>query len=259
MVRGQKNFVAYYRVSVDKRPKDGEHERERGLGMQAQVDAVEAFVRFHDGRICAKFEETESGKRDDRPELAKALARTRALKATLLIAKLDRLSRDTLFLLTLQKAGVDFVAVDMPDANNFTIGIMALMAQHEREAISSRTKAALEVAREKVAITGQISGLIKRPEVKRLGNPKGAPHWQGERAWRKAAQVAAIKAKSEKAVKRALDLAPILKELEAERIISANAKAAALNERHVPTALGKRWTARSVINVQERIKEFSKQ
>ena len=255
MVRGQKNFVAYYRVSVDKR-KEGERERERGLGMQAQVDAVEAFVRSHGGRICASFEETESGKRNDRPELDKALARTRALKATLLIAKLDRLSRDTLFLLTLQKAGVDFVAVDMPDANNFTIGIMALMAQHEREAISARTIAALKVAREKVKTNGQISGPIKRPEVKRLGNPFGAPHWQGERDWRKAAQTSAVKAKSEKAVKRALDLAPILKELEAEGIVSANAKAAALNERHVPTAREKRWTARSVINAQERIKRL---
>lgn len=254
MVRGQKNFVAYYRVSVDKRPKDGE--RERGLGMQAQVDAVEAFVRFHDGRICASFEETESGKRNDRPELDKALARTRALKATLLIAKLDRLSRDTLFLLTLQKAGVDFVAVDMPDANNFTITIMAAMAQHEREAISARTKAALKVAREKVAVTGQISGPIKRPEVKRLGNPFGAPHWQGERAWRKTAQASAVKAKNEQAAKRALDLAPILKELKAEGIISANAQATALNERHVPAHRGGKWTARSVINAQKRIKDF---
>jgi hypothetical protein len=90
----------------------------------------------------------------------------------------------------------------------------------------------------------------------KLGNPHGAPHWQGERAWRKAALASAIEAKKEKAVKRALDLAPILKELEAEGIISANAKAAALNERHVPTALGKRWTARSVINAQERIKQI---
>ena len=113
----------------------------------------------------------------------------------------------------------------------------------------------------------EITGQRSRRDPARLGTngisrqspTKQRALQQGERAWRKAAQVAAIKAKSEKAVKRALDLAPILKELEAERIISANAKAAALNERHVPTALGKRWTARSVINVQERIKEFSKQ
>ena len=85
----------------------------------------------------------EFGKRDDRPELAKALARCRVLGATLLIAKLDRLSRDTLFLLTLQKSGADFAASDMPDANKMTVTIMAAMAEHEREAISTRTREAL--------------------------------------------------------------------------------------------------------------------
>ena len=90
----------------------------------------------------------------------------------------------------------------------------------------------------------------------KLGNPFGAPHWQGERAWRKTAQASAVKAKNEQAAKRALDLAPILKELKAEGIISANAQATALNERHVPAHRGGKWTARSVINAQKRIKDF---
>jgi DNA invertase Pin-like site-specific DNA recombinase len=86
--------------------------------------------------LTAEFTEVESGKRDDRPELAKALAACRLHRATLVIAKLDRLSRDAHFLLSLQKAGVEFVAADMPDANKMTVGIMAIIAQHEREMIS---------------------------------------------------------------------------------------------------------------------------
>ena len=172
MVRGQKKFVAYYRVSTDK-------QGVRGLGMDAQAAAVEAFVRSHDGRIFASFEEVESGKNNDRPQLEAAIARAKILVATLLIAKLDRLSRDALFLLTLQKAGVDFVACDMPDANNFTIGIMALIAQHEREAISIRTKDALAIVKQRVQA---IHGQKKHPEVKRLGNPNGAAALQRDPA-----------------------------------------------------------------------------
>jgi hypothetical protein len=135
-------------------------------------------VRSHDGRIFASIEEVESGKRNDRPQLEAAITRAKILGATLLIAKLDRLSRDALFLLTLQKAGVDFVACDMPDANNFTIGIMALIAQHEREAISTRTRDALAIVKARVAVHGQ----NKHPEVERLGNPNGAAALQRDPA-----------------------------------------------------------------------------
>ena len=238
MVRGQKKFIAYYRVSNDQ-------QGVRGLGMEAQAASVEAFVRSHDGRILASFNEVESGKRNNRPQLDAAIARAQALGATLLIAKLDRLSRDALFLLTLQKAGVDFVAVDMPDANNFTIGIMALIAQHEREAISTRTKEALAIVKQRVAVTGQ----AKHPHIKRLGNPYGA------RALRKnpgKGQPLAAKATHDRAVARARGLAPILDELRAEGIVSANAQAQALNARQVPTPRGGRWTARSVINAAGR-------
>ena len=92
--------------------------------------------------------------------------------ATLLIAKLDRLSRDAHFLLGLQKAGVRFVAADMPEANEMVVGLMAVIAQAERKMISQRTQAALAEARKRVAVTGQ----KKHPDVKRLGNPRGAKH-----------------------------------------------------------------------------------
>jgi DNA invertase Pin-like site-specific DNA recombinase len=239
MVRGQKKFVAYYRVSTDK-------QGERGLGMAAQAACVEAFVRSHDGKILASFREVESGKRNDRPQLDAAIDRSQALGATLLIAKLDRLSRNAAFLMKLQDTDVDFVACDMPDANRLTIGIMAVMAQHEREAISTRTKDALAIVRQRVAIHGQ----KKHPEVKRLGNPNGA------RALRKNpgnGQPLAVKAILERSLARAGRLAPILRELEAEGIVSANAKARALNERQVLTPRGGKWTARSVINVRNRL------
>jgi DNA invertase Pin-like site-specific DNA recombinase len=228
MVRGQKRFVAYVRVSTDAQGKSG-------LGLEAQTIAVEGFAASQGGRVLASFVEIESGKRNDRPQLDAALARARALKATLLIAKLDRLSRDAAFLLKLQSDGADFVAVDMPDANRLTVGIMALIAQHEREAISARTAEALKAA--------------KARGVK-LGNPHGSPHL---RAWKGVGQPHAARARREQAKSRARDLAPILAELEAEGVTSANGKAAALNERAVPTPNGGRWTARAVINVLGRV------
>jgi DNA invertase Pin-like site-specific DNA recombinase len=94
------------------------------------------------GSLVAEFVEVESGKHDDRPKLAEALALCRLHNATLIIAKLDRLSRDAHFLLGLQKAGVRFVAADMPEANEMVVGIMAVVAQAERKMISERTKAA---------------------------------------------------------------------------------------------------------------------
>lgn len=137
-----RTFIAYIRVST-------ERQGHSGLGLEAQEAAINAFLRPADRLLKPPYVEIESGRKADRPELAKALARCRATGATLLIAKLDRLARDAHFLLGLQKAGVDFIACDIPDANRLTIGILALVAEEEAKAISARTKAALAAAKER--------------------------------------------------------------------------------------------------------------
>ena len=104
--------------------------------------AVEDYLNGGNWQLVKQFVEVESGKKADRPQLEKAFQLCRLLGAKLVIAKLDRLSRDAHFLLGLEKAGVDFVAADIPQANRLTIGIMAVMAEHERRMISERTKAA---------------------------------------------------------------------------------------------------------------------
>jgi len=130
------NYVAYYRVSTDR-------QGQSGLGLEAQQAAVASYRES----IVAEFTEIESGKLDSRPQLAAALELCRKLDASILIAKIDRLSRDAAFLLTLRKAGVDIVAADMPHAGTLEFGIRAVVAQHEREEISKRTKAALQAAK----------------------------------------------------------------------------------------------------------------
>src|SRR5919112_1067645 len=133
-------FVAYYRVSTEKQGRSG-------LGLDAQRKAVADYLNGGRWELAAEFTEVESGKNSDRPALAKALQTCRVYGARLVIAKLDRLSRDAHFLLGLEKAGVDFVAADMPHANRLTVGIMAMVADEERRMISARTKAALQAAK----------------------------------------------------------------------------------------------------------------
>src|SRR4051812_34693876 len=133
-------WVAYYRVSTQKQGNSG-------LGLDAQRDAVLGYLNGGDWQLVAEFTEVESGKKNDRPELAKALATCRRIGATLIIAKLDRLARNVAFVSNLMEAGVEFVAVDMPMANKLTVHILAAVAEHEREMISARTKAALAAAR----------------------------------------------------------------------------------------------------------------
>lgn len=127
-------FVAYYRVSTDRQGASG-------LGLDAQRAAVKGFVR--DGVVVDEVTEVESGKKDKRPGLAKALYLAKKQGATLVVAKLDRLSRNAAFVMMLRDSGVPFVCADMPEANTLTIGLLAVIAQSEREAISARTKAAL--------------------------------------------------------------------------------------------------------------------
>ena len=133
-------IVAYERVSTARQGRSG-------LGLEAQRTAIDAFVAARNATLLGRFTEVESGRRTDRPELGKALDLAKLTGATLVIAKLDRLSRNAAFLLALRDSGVRFLACDMPEATDLTVGIMALVAEAEREAISRRTKEALAAAR----------------------------------------------------------------------------------------------------------------
>ena len=134
------SYISYLRVSTVR-------QGESGLGLEAQRATVEAFARQQGGQIAAEYVEVESGKRSDRPELAKALAAARRGRATLLIAKLDRLARNVAFIAAMMDAGVDFVACDQPFASRLTLHILAAVAEDEARRISERTRAALQAAR----------------------------------------------------------------------------------------------------------------
>ncbi|MEK6481315.1 recombinase family protein [Catalinimonas sp. 4WD22] len=129
-------FIAYYRVSTKAQGRSG-------LGLEGQKKAVYRFLKDND-QIVQEYVEVESGKRNNRPELEKAIQHVQQIEGKLLIAKLDRLSRNARFIFTLRDTHVPFVAADMPDANNLTVGIMAVLADHERQMISERTHAALQ-------------------------------------------------------------------------------------------------------------------
>lgn len=130
-------YVAYYRVSTQK-------QGESGLGLEAQQASVRQFLASRGGTLVAEFTEVESGRKNKRPQLDAALARVRAAGGVLLVAKLDRLTRNVAFLATLMDAQVQFKAADMPDADEFTVHILAAVAQREAQLISARTKAALK-------------------------------------------------------------------------------------------------------------------
>ena len=135
------NYIAYYRVSTKKQGTSG-------LGLDAQEASVIHHVNGH-GKLIASYTEVESGKKSERIELAKALGHAKRNKATLIVAKLDRLSRNVAFLSALMESKVDFICADMPTANKLTIHIMAAMAEHEGKVISERTKAALVQAKKR--------------------------------------------------------------------------------------------------------------
>ena len=144
-------YVPYYRVSTTR-------QGQSGLGLEAQRAAVEAFVADSD-QLLGEFVEIESGKKNQRPQLLAAIAAARAVGATLLIAKLDRLSRNAGFIFALRDSGVAFVCCDMPDANTLTVGLFAVIAQHERETISKRTKEALTAKKARGAQLGTPANL----------------------------------------------------------------------------------------------------
>lgn len=220
-------LIAYHRVSTAKQGSSG-------LGLEAQQIAIEGYAKRVNAEVISSFTEVESGKLNNRPQLTAALHLAKVTGATLIIAKLDRLSRNAAFLLTLRDSGVKFIAADMPDANELTVGIMALVAQQEREAISRRTKEALEAA--------------KRRGVK-LGNPNGASSLL--RAGRgNSASVQAIKARADEHAKR---LGPVVEALKGEGVMSLGALAEALNERGMLTPRGGMWHKTSVRNLLERL------
>jgi DNA invertase Pin-like site-specific DNA recombinase len=149
-------IIAYFRVSTIKQGRSG-------LGLEGQQAAVEEFARRTGARTIASYTEVESGKRADRPELAKALAHARRSKATLVVAKLDRLARNLAFLAALMESGADFIAADNPNANRLTVHILAAVAEDEARRISERTKAALAAYK---ARGGQLGAT--RPQCRNL-------------------------------------------------------------------------------------------
>lgn len=155
-----KTYVAYFRVSTQK-------QGQSGLGLEAQRKAVISYLKGEEG-ILKEFIEVESGKKNNRQELTAAIEYAKRIGATLIIAKLDRLSRNASFIFTLKDSGVDFICADMPEANTLTIGIFAVLAQHERELISSRTKAALAA---------------KKAQGFKLGSPENLSRVAMEKAW----------------------------------------------------------------------------
>jgi DNA invertase Pin-like site-specific DNA recombinase len=218
-------YVSYLRVSTARQGKSG-------LGVEAQRETVEQFLNGGAWKLLREFVEVESGKHDDRPKLAKALHLCKVTGATLVIAKLDRLSRDAHFLLGLQKACVPFVAADMPEANEMVVGIMAVIAQGERKLISQRTKAALQAA--------------KRRGVK-LGNPNGAAHLHG------LGNSAAVRQVREDASARADSLRTIVEDMRGAGITSVRGIADEMNRRGILTPRGAGWHPTSVARLLERL------
>jgi DNA invertase Pin-like site-specific DNA recombinase len=224
MTKMKGSFIAYLRVSTDRQGRSG-------LGLDAQREAVQRFVRERGGEIAGSYVEVESGRRDDRPELAKAMKRCRLTGATLVVAKLDRLSRNAAFLLMLRDSGVGFVAADLPEANTMTVGVMAVVAQHEREAISHRTKAALAAAKARGTKLG--------------GYRENAPNvrqFQGE----------GVAASIRKADAAAEERREILETLRRE-IGSYNGIARRLNAEGITTARDGSWTATAVRRALSRL------
>jgi DNA invertase Pin-like site-specific DNA recombinase len=209
-------FVAYYRVSTDRRGRSG-------LGLNAQKKAVTDYLNGGGWKLAGEFTEVETGKRADRPELQEALALCRRRKAKLVIAKLDRLSRNVAFIATLMDSRAEFIAVDNPHATRLTIHILAAVAEHEREMIAARTKAALQAAKARGARLG------------RNGAERLAPQYRAA------------------ALDRARQLAPVLTEFKS-RNLSARAMARELNARSITPPKGGDWHAASVLRVLGRLK-----
>jgi len=219
--------VAYYRVSTEAQGRSG-------LGLDAQRHAVHALCDGRGWQVVTEYTEVESGKRNNRPQLEAALADARRTGAKLVVAKLDRLSRNAEFTLSLRNSGVDFVCADNPDVNRLTIGLLAVINEDERERIAERTRVALQAAKARGV---------------RLGNPNGAA------ALHRAAKGngAAVGAVKDNAERFAADLKGTVGEIMTSGKTSLPAIAAELNARHIQTRRGGQWHASSVRNLLARL------
>jgi len=205
---GRRQYVSYLRVSTARQGVSG-------LGLEAQREAIQRHIAIN-GQLLAEFVEVESGKKNERPEIAKAIAACRASHATLIIAKLDRLARNVHFISSLMESKIDFIAADMPFANRLTIHVLAAVAEHEREMISQRTTAALAAA--------------KARGVK-LGNPNLKPGCR-EYTW------LATNALRRRSWARARDLYPYVEAAQRAGCISLVSIAEALTNRGIKTPGG---------------------
>lgn len=202
--------VAYFRVSTARQGASG-------LGLDAQREAIRA--RFP-AEPLAEFTEVESGKRNDRPKLAEALALCRKRKAVLVIAKLDRLARNVHFISGLMESGVDFVACDNPEANRLTLHILAAVAENEARAISTRTKEALAAAKARGVKLGGSRG--QSLETARAAQSEGAAAFRSR-------------------------VLPVIRDVQTwSPHATLNDIAAALNSRGVKTRRGGEWGATQV-------------
>ncbi len=222
-------YVAYYRVSTDKQGRSG-------LGLEAQEAAVHGYLG-NDGRlVLPPFVEVESGRKDHRPELEKALAKCRSRKATLIVAKVDRLTRSMSFLSKLIEYQVPVVFCDLPHlqgaVGTFMLHQMVAVAQLEAGLISERTKAALAA---KVARDGQWDRKARHHLVPGAG------------------RLHALRRVREKALERAQDLVAEIEAVREEGVTSLNAIARTLNERKVPSPRGGRWQAVTVQRTLQRV------
>jgi DNA invertase Pin-like site-specific DNA recombinase len=221
---GQK-FVAYYRVSTAKQGASG-------LGLEAQQATVRKHLNGGDWTIVEEIVEVESGKRsDNRPKLAEALRLCRVHGATLIIAKLDRLARNVNFISNLMNSNVEFMALDLPKANRLTIHMMAAIAEHEAELISTRTKAALQAA---------------KARGKKLGGNRGNLHLV-----RHMGVVQSIAVRSAKSDARAADIAPMITEMQGQGL-SLRAIARDFTAKGIPTPRGGPWTSVQIARVLAR-------
>ncbi len=216
-------YIAYYRVSTQKQGKSG-------LGLDAQRKMVMDFVAMNGGEIVKEFTEIESGKCADRPELAKAIKQATLIGGRLLVGKLDRLSRDLHFILSLQKSNIDFTVVDLPGCDSFTIHIYGALAQRERELIASRTKAGLAAAKARGVKLGTNN---LKPELVQAASAKG------------------VQVRRKNADRFAARVRPVIEAMLAQGR-SLRAVADELDVLGVQTARGGKWTATAVRNAMGR-------